>query len=621
MSTHAMGLAAYSNDFVVEVQPPRLATGGIAVVTAEIEPKKAGAEAGTYTARWVVEGPVLLSEEEMRIALLGATTVTPRTGDHVVLSHGTTTTIRATLDTSPLVVGSWRVGLVLTLDVQTADEADPEAVSEVSISGVSDPFEVVQRPFAAGDDVSVTLRRTSSPPTPDQALWVQIRNATNALGFDNYSRFIEAVMCDHPDDAFSRFERRGLGHKFRKVKRRTALPFPNVDRYRLLKAATEVFMMTHCGVDLDDFSGVDLNEESRRLNRSVEQADLRAQMQDYLERVPGGEGELLDVLPYLGLIRLQLRDVAVVHDDADDAAQVCYGILAEKLTHPCFLELIHSYWLDEGRLVQTLNAVMWRFQNRTSAGRGHDPLASLDVDPLRPLNNLLWGVVQDQQHRLTTVRRAYEYDHAYGLMLGTRPGPPVRGADSRSRFIEAFHNLLAMCAEFYVNDDHTTVIADAFPVLNALKETHLLLTEGAHNQYGDLPWTARHEMLMYQWILSRPEVREFLPSRRMVVYPEPWIAPVDTMSKLQGWSDIPVLHFRDLAVCEEQLLLSIRYGNWNDVNDADQAGNWARYFRQEVRQTMHAYRAVTGFDVSEQAGRRMPVYGVRRRSRVGMYRG
>ena len=69
---------------------------------------------------------------------------------------------------------------------------------------------------------------------------------------------------------------------------------------------------------------------------------------------------------------------------------------------------------------------------------------------------------------------------------------PVRGADSRSRFIEAFHNLLSLCWEFYRQDDDTTVIADGFSVLNALKETHLLLTGGVHNQYGDLPWTARH---------------------------------------------------------------------------------------------------------------------------------
>jgi hypothetical protein len=594
---HQSRLADYNEDFGVAVEPARLTSGGVAVVTADVD----GAHDATYTATWIVEGPVPLSDDEMRVVVLGATIVS---GGQVELTSGnSTTTFRATLDTTPLTVGSWQVGLVLVEDVAEGD------VPHV-ISGVSKPFQVMPRPFAAGDEVAVTLRRAAAPATPDQALWVAIRNATNALGFQSYSRFIEAVMCDCPDDAFEHLERRGIGHKLRKVKRRTALPFPNVDRYRLLKAATEVFMMTHCGVNLDDFSSVDLDEESRRLNRPVDQGDLEAQMRDYLSRVPGGEGEFLDVLPYLGLVRLQLRDVAVVDDDSDDAAQICYGILAEKLTNPCFLELIHSYWLDEGRLVQTVNAMMWRFQNRASGGR-RDPLATLNVDPLRPLNNLLWGVVQDQQHRLSTVRRAYEYDHEYGLVLGTKPGPPVRGADTRSRFIAAFHNLLALCAEFYVNEDQTTVIADPFPVLNALKETHLLLTEGAHNAYGDLPWTARHEMLMYQWILSRPEVREFLPSRAMVVYPEPWIAPVDAMSRLQGWSDIPVLHFRDLAVCEEQLLLSIRYGNWNVVNDADQAGNWARYFRQEVRQTMHAYRAVTGFDVAEQAGRAMSGYGSR----------
>jgi hypothetical protein len=613
-TTNAMGPAGSDNDFNFKVEPPRLTNGGIAVVTAEVtvaKDAKDAKDAYPYAVKWIVEGPVPLSVEDTRIVLLGATTVT---GDQVDLSTKPKT-IRATLDTSPLSVGLWQVRLDLTeVDAKKGDE--PNVISAVS------DFEVTPRPFAAGDEVAVTLRRASAPPTSDQALWVAIRNATNALGFLNYGRFIEAVMCDRPDEAFSRFERRGLDHKLRKIKCRTGLPFPNVDRYRLLKAATEVFMMTHCGVDLGDFSGVDLDEESRRLNRPVDRDDLNTQMRDYLARVPGGEGEFLDVLPYLGLIRLQLRDVPVVDDDDDDAAQVCYGILAEKLAHPLFVELIHSFWaLDEGRLAQTLNAVMWRFQNRTSVPRGRDPLLNLNVAPLFSLNDLLWGVVQDRQHRLTTVRRAYEYDHEYGLVLGTKPGPPVRGADTRSRFIAAFHNLLAMCAEFYVNEDQTTVVADPFPVLNALKETHLLLTEGAHNSYGSLPWTARHETLMYQWILSRPEVREFLPSRTMVVYPEPWIAPVDAMSKLQGWSDIPVLHFRDLAVCEEQLLLSIRYGNWNDVNDADQAGNWARYFRQEVRQAMHAYRAVTGFDVSDQAGRSMLGYGLRRRSRAGAYRG
>ena len=125
--------------------------------------------------------------------------------------------------------------------------------------------------------------------------------------------------------------------------------------------------------------------------------------------------------------------------------------------------------------------------------------------------------------------------------------PPLRPADSRSKFLEGFHNLLHMCSVFYKEDNDTTVIADAFPLLNALREVHLLLAQGAHNQFGDLPWTARVEMLMQQWLLARPEMRDFLQSRPMVPYTEAWMPQVDTMKTLQGWSDVTVTHFHDLA--------------------------------------------------------------------------
>ena len=151
---------------------------------------------------------------------------------------------------------------------------------------------------------------------------------------------------------------------------------------------------------------------------------------------------------------------------------------------------------------------------------------------------------------------------------------------------------------FFQKDDNTTVLADAFPVLNALKEVHLILSQGAHNQFGDLPVTARVEMLMQQWMLARPEFAEFLPTRAMVAYPEPWMDRVDAMKKLQGWSDVNVLHFRDLGVFGEKLLLTIRYGSWVDVNDSDQAKNWLRAWRPEIQGYIHAYRAVTGVDVT-----------------------
>jgi hypothetical protein len=589
-------------DLTIDRSPERITAGGVVQLSAE--PPH---ETGTFDVEWYVTGPVQISGTPP-ITALGTTT---HTSGRVEVDDGAP--FRATLDTASLAVGSWRVGLRLT-DVVDDDEGDngtPE-----THEGLSAPIEVLSRPLAAGEEVAVTLKRAAGPPTSDQALWVAIRNSAEALSFDSYSRFIEYVLCgEWPDEPVTRFGPKRTRHQLRKVKRRTALPFPNVDRYRLLKAATEVFMMLHCGVDLDDFHGVDLEEESRRLNRTVEPGDLEEEMRDYLARVARGDGEFIDVLPYLALVRLQLRDVPIVGSRKrdDEAAAICYGILSERLTNPCFIELLWSYWLDEGGLMQTINTISWRFQNRRKPGPGRDPLANLNVDPLRPLSPLVWGWIQDEQHRLTVARRAFEYQNGYGLVLAAKPGRPVRPADSRSRFIESFHNLLATAAVFYENDDQTTVIADGFGVLNALKETHIILTEGAHNQYGDLPWTARHEMLMAQFVLARPEMREFLPTRPMVVEVETWMSRVDSMNRLQGWNDVAVLHFRDLAVYGEQLLLGIRFGNWTAVNVPDQAANWARYWRAEVQRYTHAYRAVTGVDLTRMADRSVPAFHLRRR--------
>jgi hypothetical protein len=272
-------------------------------------------------------------------------------------------------------------------------------------------------------------------------------------------------------------------------------------------------------------------------------------------------------------------------------------VLQHRFTCPSLLELIWSYWHEEGGLVQTLNAITLRFQNRRRGG-DRDPLAHLETDALRPLNNLLWGYVQDEMHRLTLPRRAYEYDHHYGLTIQGKAVPNIRGADSRSKFLEAFHNLLYRASVFYPEDADTTVVADAFPMLNALREVHLLLAEGAHNQFGDLPWTARVEMLIQQWLLARPEMREFLRGRAMVPYPEGWMGQVDTMKRLQGWTEVNVTNFYELGTFGEQLLLSVRYHDWSAVNDQDDAKLWARYWKPEIQRYIHAYRAVTGVDLT-----------------------
>jgi len=102
-----------------------------------------------------------------------------------------------------------------------------------------------------------------------------------------------------------------------------------------------------------------------------------------------------------------------------------------------------------------------------------------------------------------------------------------------------------------------------------------------------------------QWLLGRPEMREFLRGRAMVPYQERWMGQVDTMNRLQGWTDTSITHFRNLAQYGEQILLSVRYGDWIDINDQDFAKTWARYWRSEIQSYIHAYLAATGVDLSE----------------------
>jgi hypothetical protein len=448
-------------------------------------------------------------------------------------------------------------------------------------------------------DARVQLRRTELPPQHAQTFWAILRHRT--IDFTRYKTFIDGVMCcTEPLPT----QRKVSGDKEASLDLR--LPFPGVRAYNLLKLATELYLMQECGVvnfgskseeaQFTERFDSEIDTEADRMGRRLTgDALLEEARDDYLVAL---EGEVEpSALPYLEVIRRKLKEIPL--KQPSEKPPNCYGILRSKLSDPCLLELIWSYWHEEGMLVQSMNAISRRFQNLRSTA-ANDPLGNLEIDPLRPLNNLLWGYIQDEQHRLSLTRRVYEYDHHYGLRLIGKAVPELRPADSRSKFLEAFHHLLYACTIFFQQDDDTTVISDGFPVLNALREVHLILAQGAHNQFGDLPSNARQEMLIQEWLLARPEIREFLRGRIMVPYPEPWMDAVDHLKKIQGWTDISVREFRDLGVFGEQLLLSIRYDNWGSYNDANLAKSWARYWRQEIQRYIHAYRAVTGVDLSQE---------------------
>jgi hypothetical protein len=434
-------------------------------------------------------------------------------------------------------------------------------------------------PVSLDRPVGVQLQRSQSNPSDDQALWVAIRNSTASMGFEAYKDFIDRVLCQN-DQAGELAELEDPVSAL--LPERKRLRF-GVDAYKVLKAATEAFLILRCGIrdHLRDPRDYRESEERGRLGYPASLHQINEKLRNYL-----GDGTLPYLKTVLGTIGSQ-----------DLSKPFCDTLVSGDpfRPSPCLLELIWSYWHEEAMLVQAVSAISLRFQNKIPNDR--NPLTQLELSPLRPLSNILWGYVQDEPFRLTVGRRSYEYGHQYGLSLIGKAVPTRRPADNRSKFLEAFHSLLRQVAVFYKEDADTTVVADGFPLLNSLQEVHMLLAEGAHNQFRDLPWTARVEMLIQKWLLSRQEMQEFLRGRAMVPYKESWMGPADTLRRLLGWGDTPVTHFRDLGVYGEQVLLSIRYGDWVNVNDEDQAKNWARYWKPEIQGYLHAYRAVTGVDL------------------------
>ena len=280
-----------------------------------------------------------------------------------------------------------------------------------------------------------------------------------------------------------------------------------------------------------------------------------------------------------------------------------------------FVELIWSYWMEEGMLVQSMNHIVARFQNRRI--RGGDALARFDLNPLLPLRSLLFGFIEQEVGQLTVRRRAAEYEYEYGLRLLGRAVPPSAAlVERRAPFLEAFHALLHAALAYYKQRDDKTVDADPFPLLSHLREVHLLLAQGAHNQFADVPVAARAQMLAMQEILARTEMGLFLGGRPMVPYEEAWMDRVDTMKSIMGWPDASITHFFHLATHGERLVLSVRHGRWNQTDrlPAD-AEVWADTFRASIQFYVHAYRAVTGVDLTVKPDATMPSTLISRRMR------
>jgi hypothetical protein len=449
------------------------------------------------------------------------------------------------------------------------------------------------------DSTTIAFSRRDIANPKQEALWNAIRLHTEQIGFNHFADFVDRALCQKGKlgpaevDAIKQYGRPLDLERLRSCDELS--PFggymSGVDLYQLLKLASEIFLLLRCGIcrvtpDRDttgaarsDGGGVfGINDGPPTADQLT---NLNGVLTDFLGADRGS---------YISAIVRNVFGSAGFKESPFCPVSVGLG--------PCLLELIWSYWHEEAMLVQTTNAIALRFQN--IARRGRDPLGEFELDPLRPLSGFIWGYIQDEPSRLSVARRVYEYHHEYGLDLVGRPRRlRLRPADSRSKFLQAFHDLLRLTDQFYREASDNTVTPDPFPLLIALRDLHMILAEGAHNQFRDLPWTARSEMLVQQWLLARGETRDFLRGRFMTPYPEGWMGAVDAMKRLQGWTDTNVVHFSDLAKFGERLLLSVRHVRWDAIADPFAAQDWALSWRPEIQGYIHAYRMVTGIMLSD----------------------
>ena len=264
---------------------------------------------------------------------------------------------------------------------------------------------------------SISLVPSSGDPTDDQAVWGAIRHRASAASFTNFEKFIAIIFCKWPPPAGTNIDGDLEGAHTTLLPENGTSCYHGSESYNLLKAAAEVFLALQCGIKVrapfnDDGTAGNMtgpiSDEAGRGATNDTFADLEGALQGFV----------------MGNTRLYLHTILNSLHQSNAKSPLCEGILLASDTRispnptsgernkeldcfPCMLELIWSYWHEEAMLVQSLNALCLRFQNKRGP-RARDPLANLRLDPLRPPNTLLWGYIQDEINRLTVARRAYE---------------------------------------------------------------------------------------------------------------------------------------------------------------------------------------------------------------------
>jgi hypothetical protein len=188
------------------------------------------------------------------------------------------------------------------------------------------------------------LQRASANATTDQALWVAIRNRTNALSFDRYEKFIDLVFCDPSSPPWAQF-RGTLGAVLANANAIIGgSPLLNIHgpyAYSVLKLATQVFLTLEAGVVIreDQWGGqrlLDLENEEKEQYRLNDPSATFQRLTDRLVEYLGGSNGR-DVLPYLN--RIVNSVLALNAKEEKEVLPYCAGVLQHRFTPSHYTQL------------------------------------------------------------------------------------------------------------------------------------------------------------------------------------------------------------------------------------------------------------------------------------------
>ncbi len=300
-------------------------------------------------------------------------------------------------------------------DPKQADAQDPNLPEDVAAAKRHDSDDDARRAHkCCKGPIPVTIAARAPVDTEYGELNSLIRHQIQANSFAEYQRFMDRLAEGAPHLAYDPQAVQELGKQGERLAGLGLHKIHGVAAYEVLSLATSVWLLTRCGPMCEDFDleahpnavGAFATSDAARWGISVDA--LKQRITDYL----GSFDTAKAATPYLDLIVEQLIP-SLKHMPRLNR------LYKSRWECPSMIELIWSYWHEEGMQCQTMNAIALRFQNRRSRP-GRDPLADLEIDPLRPLSNLLWGWLEASYKRLIQ-RYIYAYKAVTGVDLTLEP--------------------------------------------------------------------------------------------------------------------------------------------------------------------------------------------------------